>query len=303
MSEPSQTPYREPAPNAKLEFQASRARRNPWVTAFACIPWICTPAFYALIGPGTPGAVPMTLFVALVGCALFVMVWKERPYPRTVRATIHVTPDELCVDETRLARSQIQRVELILTTQALPIVRISRRWRVDIDLVMSDEARARELLVAIGFDPTTANPSTAGPFLEAWAGLRRRRRSYKVALGVLLGSVVTAPITGRFAGDFVLVAFAAVFVATVHRSMFRCPACAKAFNTSRTYADRCQNCGIAIGASLGSFSTAPDISSPFWVPSGVAPERPEPKLSSPPPDDTTSRWPWSFSRPRRRRRG
>ncbi len=174
-----------------LELDVIALRRNPWVTAASCIPWMLVP-FLILASVATGG--PFAAFVphlTIVGGLIFFGAWRRMPSALNVRSRMRIDDTSVRIGDEVIARSEITKVELVPTISA-PMIRIERRGRMVANLLTTrDDEQAHAILRALGFD---ASQRTAAYRLGSLALVRFRYVAFLLAplafLVVFLGATV-----------------------------------------------------------------------------------------------------------------
>jgi hypothetical protein len=131
--------------------RAMRIRRNPWITALTCVPWVLAAALaVATLVTGTPLAV-IAPHLAIAGAIGFAIAWRRKPYARFERVDVSVDDELVRVGRETLPRSLATRAEM-LPTAGGPVVRVSIKNGLARDIGVEDEGAAHRLMTALGFD-------------------------------------------------------------------------------------------------------------------------------------------------------
>ena len=152
-------------------MDALRLRRNPWITALACLPFAAIPIAWLLYPP----LWLLTPHLAILGLVALLAAWQRKPFATHEPVQVSVTQDVLRVGDAEHPRERITGAQLLPMPGKSPIVRVSLRMRPDVDVIVRDEDDAHRLIHALGFDPSQTTATFRGASLALvryrWLGL------------------------------------------------------------------------------------------------------------------------------------
>ena len=113
---------------SETKIAATWIRRNPWMTALACVPWAgAIAAIIASVVTGVPFAA-IAPHLAIIGALVFVATWRRKPRARKIPIEVRVDEHVMHVGDDMVPRGLVKSAEL-MPTFAGPVVRVSAKKR------------------------------------------------------------------------------------------------------------------------------------------------------------------------------
>jgi hypothetical protein len=155
---------------SETKLDAKRIRRNPWITAATCLPWVIAAGLgLVTLLTGVPVAM-VAPHVAIFGAVGFAAAWRRRPYARLEPTVVRVDEHVLRIGDEMIPRGRIQGAELLPTPFGF-VVRVKPKNQLVRDIRFADDADAHRVLSALGFD---ASQRTATYRIMSLALVRHR---------------------------------------------------------------------------------------------------------------------------------
>jgi hypothetical protein len=135
-----------------------RVRRNPWVTALACVPFALALVAAVVGALSFPPVGILAVHATVLGILANVYAYRKNPWPRRQRVAVEVERDAIVVGEERVPRAHIKKGLI----SAGGTVTLSRGLgQVPIELTADDDdvsprEAGSELLSALGLSATQA---------------------------------------------------------------------------------------------------------------------------------------------------
>jgi hypothetical protein len=134
----------------KQRLEARRIERNRLVLALASVPFAAIPLLLLAALIFHPAFLAPIVHLGILGAFTTTFAWRRNPWPTKDRVDVEVTKDAIRVGREEIPRSALTR-GIAVPHKGEIEVRLSKTGP-DVELAMDDDADARRLLSALGFD-------------------------------------------------------------------------------------------------------------------------------------------------------
>lgn len=166
-------------PLKELTLDALHLRRNKWVTLLSALPFAAIPIMWLI----NPGLMILAPHMIVTGLLAMIGLWRRKPLATHAKVRVAVRKDVLAVGELEIPRSEITGAQLLPMPGRAPVVRVSRKLLPATDIIVRDEDEARELLRALGFDPS----QTTATFRGGSLAMTRYRWAFFLLIPIVFG--------------------------------------------------------------------------------------------------------------------
>ncbi len=172
----------------ETKLDARWIRRNAWITALSCLPWLVALGLVIVTRSTGVWAAAIAPHIAILGAVGFAAAWRRKPYARQEPLTVRVDAHALYFGQEMIPRGLVESAEL-LPTPFGPVVRLTLEHRLARDLAVEDEDAAHQLMTALGYD---ASQRTATYRAASLAVVRYRYAPFGVVFAYLAMSLLGA---------------------------------------------------------------------------------------------------------------
>jgi hypothetical protein len=178
------------AQRERYEAQLFRRVHNPSLLAMPLVGALGAIAFGLL----NPHFAALAAMLVVLSVTTTVRLARTNPNPRLEREEVTADAEGIRVGDLRIARAEVQQALLVPQRAAPPVVRLTRRRRLPVELVVPNAEEGRRLLRALGFDASqvTARFRTGSQLLampRSW----RLGASWAIGLILILGTRLIPP--------------------------------------------------------------------------------------------------------------